>query len=83
MSHGTLAWQAIGWNWRRKAPTSLRRQPMRGLVSLGILLVVLWAVAWLVFKTAGFLIHLLLIVGVIMLIVGLVKRAGRAVSRDT
>jgi hypothetical protein len=55
---------------------------MRGLVSLGILLVVLWAVAWLVFKTAGFFIHLLLIVGAIMLIVGLVKRAGRAVSRD-
>jgi hypothetical protein len=55
---------------------------MRGLVSLGILLVVLWAVAWLVFKVAGLLIHLLLIVGVIMLIVGLVKRAGRAVSRD-
>ena len=63
-------------------PISLRRQAMRGLVSLGILLVILWAVAWLVFKTAGFLIHLLLIVGVIMLIVGLIKRAGRAVSRD-
>jgi len=55
---------------------------MRGLVSLGILLVVLWAVAWLVFKTAGFLIHLVLIVGVIMLIVGLVKRAGRGISRN-
>ncbi|MEZ0336378.1 MAG: DUF5670 family protein [Gemmatimonadales bacterium] len=56
---------------------------MRGLVSLGILLVILWAVAWLVFKTAGLLIHLLLIVGIIMLVLGLVKRAGRAVSRDT
>ena len=55
---------------------------MRGLVSLGILLVVLWLVAWLVFKVAGFFIHLLLIVGIIMLIMGLVKRAGRAVSRD-
>ena len=55
---------------------------MIGLVSLGIRLVVLWAVAWLVFKVAGFLIHLLLIVGIIVLIVGLVKRAGRAVSRD-
>ena len=55
---------------------------MRGLVSLGIVLVVLWAVALLVFKTAGFLIHLLLIVGVIMLILGLIKRAGRAVSRN-
>ena len=53
---------------------------MRGIVALGILLIVVWAVAGLVFKTAGFLIHLLLIVGAIMLIVGLVKRAGRAVS---
>jgi hypothetical protein len=40
-------------------------------------------VAWLVFKTAGLFIHLLLIVGIIMLVLGLVKRAGRAVSRDT
>ena len=55
---------------------------MRGLVSLGVLLVVLWAVAWLVFKTAGFFIHVLLIVGAIMLIMGLVKRAGRGVSRE-
>ena len=46
------------------------------------MLLVLWAVAYLVFKTAGFLIHLLLIVGAIMLIVGVLKRAGRAVSRD-
>jgi predicted anti-sigma-YlaC factor YlaD len=55
---------------------------MKGLVSLGVMLVVLWAVAYLVFKPAGFLIHLLLIIGAIMLVIGLVKRAGRAVSRD-
>ena len=55
---------------------------MKGLVSLGIVLLVLWAVAYLVFKTAGFLIHLLLIVGAIMLVIGLLKRASRAVSRD-
>jgi Family of unknown function (DUF5670) len=55
---------------------------MRGLVSLGVLLLVVWAVAYVVFKTAGFLIHLLLIVGAIMLIAGLLKRASRAVSRD-
>ncbi|HEX2219524.1 MAG TPA: lmo0937 family membrane protein [Gemmatimonadales bacterium] len=55
---------------------------MKGLVSIGIVLLVLWAVAYLVFKTAGFLIHLLLIVGAIMLVMGLLKRAGRAVSRD-
>ncbi|HEY7612739.1 MAG TPA: DUF5670 family protein [Gemmatimonadales bacterium] len=56
---------------------------MRGIVALGILLIVVWAVAGLLFKTAGFLIHLLLIVGAIMLIVGLVKRGSRAISRDT
>jgi hypothetical protein len=47
---------------------------MRGLVSLGILLVIAWAVAFVVFKLAGFVIHLLLIVGAIMLIVGLARR---------
>jgi Family of unknown function (DUF5670) len=55
---------------------------MRGLVGIGILLIVVWIVAGLLFKTAGFLIHLLLIVGAIMLIVGLLKRGARAVSRD-
>jgi hypothetical protein len=47
---------------------------MQGLVSLGIFLVIAWAVAFVVFKVAGFLIHLLLIVGAIMLIVGLARR---------
>ena len=55
---------------------------MRGLVTIGIVLLVLWVVGYLVFKTAGFLIHLLLIAGAIMLVLGLLKRAGRAVSRD-
>lgn len=53
---------------------------MRGLVSLGVVLLVAWVVAYLVFKTAGFLIHVLLIVGAIMLLIGLVKRVGRGVS---
>jgi Family of unknown function (DUF5670) len=47
---------------------------MQGLVSLGILLVIAWVVGFIVFKVAGFLIHLLLIVGAIMLIVGLARR---------
>ena len=47
---------------------------MKGIVSIGIVLVVAWAVALVVFKVAGFLIHLLLIVGAIMLIVGLARR---------
>lgn len=47
---------------------------MKGLVSFGVLLVVIWAVGWLLFKVAGFFIHLLLIVGLIMLIAGFVRR---------
>jgi len=55
---------------------------MQGLVSLGVLLIIAWAVAFVVFKVAGFLIHLLVIVGVIMLLVGFFKRAGRGISSD-
>ena len=36
----------------------------------------LWAAAFVIFKVAGALIHLVLIVGVVMLIMGLVRRAG-------
>ena len=49
---------------------------MKGLVSLGALLVVIWAAAFVIFKVAGFFIHLVLIVGVILLILGLIRRAG-------
>ncbi|MGH7509716.1 MAG: lmo0937 family membrane protein [Gemmatimonadales bacterium] len=56
---------------------------MKGLVSLGILLIVAWAVGFVVFKVAGFLIHLLLIVGAIMLLVGLIKRVSGGVSSST
>jgi hypothetical protein len=47
---------------------------MRGLVSLGILLVVAWIVGLVVFKVAGFLIHVLLLVGAIMLLLALIRR---------
>jgi hypothetical protein len=52
------------------------------MIGLGAVLLVAWVAGFLVFKTAGFLIHLLLIVGAIMLVVGLVKRAGSGVSRN-
>ena len=48
---------------------------MRGtLIGLGILLVIAWVFGYIVFKVAGFLIHLLLVIGAIVLIVGLLKR---------
>lgn len=53
---------------------------MKGLVSLGVVLIIAWLVGLVVFKVAGFLIHLLLIVGAIILIVGLVKRVSGDVS---
>jgi hypothetical protein len=50
---------------------------MRGmLMGLGIVLVMLWVLGFVVFKTAGFLIHLLLVVGAIALISGFVRRAA-------
>lgn len=47
---------------------------MKGLVSIGMLLVVAWIVGLVVFKVAGFLIHVLLLVGALMLVIGLIKR---------
>ena len=47
---------------------------MRGLIPIGIVLLVAWVLGFLVFKVAGFLIHLLVIVGVIMLVAGFFKR---------
>jgi len=49
---------------------------VRGLVPIGILLVVAWVVGFLVFKVAGILIHILIIVGIIMLIVGFFRRVS-------
>lgn len=49
---------------------------MRGLIPIGIVLVIAWALGFVVFKVAGFLIHLLVVVGVILLILGLFKRVS-------
>lgn len=53
---------------------------MLGLIWLGIVLVVLWAVLWLGFHVVGAAIHLLLIVGVVLLVWGLIRRGARAVG---
>jgi hypothetical protein len=55
---------------------------MRGLVPIGILLVIAWVLGFLVFKVAGFLIHLLVIIGIIMLIVGFFRRMGGDVGSE-
>lgn len=50
---------------------------MHPLMGLGAALLVLWALAWLVFKVVGFAVHLLLIAAVILVVWGLVKRGAR------
>jgi hypothetical protein len=55
---------------------------MRGLIPIGILLVIAWILGYLVFKLAGFLIHLLVIVGIIMVIVGFFRRVTGDVPSD-
>jgi uncharacterized protein DUF5670 len=52
---------------------------VKGLVPIGILLVIAWVVGFLVFKVAGILIHLLIIAGIIMLIVGFFRRVSGGV----
>ncbi len=49
---------------------------MRALVPIGILLVIAWVFGFLVFKVAGILIHLLIIAGIVMLIVGFFRRVS-------
>jgi hypothetical protein len=53
---------------------------MHPLLLLGLVLVVLWILAVAAFKVVGFAIHLLLVVAVVMIVWGLVKRGARKVG---
>jgi hypothetical protein len=53
---------------------------MHVLVWLGVVLLVLWAILWLGFKIVGGIVHLLVLLAIIFIIWGLVKRGARAVS---
>jgi hypothetical protein len=48
-------------------------------VYVGIALLILWALLWLAFRVATGLIHLLLIIAVVAVIWGLMRRGARAV----
>lgn len=64
------------------APTSILQEVIVGaLVALGIILIVLWAVLWLGFHIVAGFIHLLIVIGIILLVWGLIKRGARAVDR--
>ncbi|HEX8244871.1 MAG TPA: DUF5670 family protein [Longimicrobium sp.] len=48
---------------------------------MGAVLVVLWLLALLFFKVVDFAIHLLLIAGLVLLVLGFVRRGAAAVRR--
>ena len=53
---------------------------MHPMVWLGVALLVLWVLAWLVFKIVSFAVHVLLIAAVVFLVWGLLKRGARKVG---
>lgn len=54
---------------------------MNVIAWVGIVLLVLWAVLWLGFKIVSGLVHLLVLIGVVLLIWGLMKKGARAVHK--
>ncbi len=53
---------------------------MPALVWTGIALLALWAVLWLGFKIVSGIVHLLVIVGLVLLVWGLLKRGARSLG---
>ena len=54
---------------------------MNGIARIGLMLLVLWAVLWLGFKIVSGIVHLLVIVGIVLLVWGLLKRGANALDR--
>lgn len=56
---------------------------MNPLVTVGVLLLAIWAVLWLGFHVVSGLVHVLVLVAVVMIVWGLVKRGASAISSNT
>jgi len=54
---------------------------MHGFVWIGVALLALWALLWLVFKVVSGIVHVIVLVAVVMIVWGLVKRGAAAVKR--
>ncbi len=55
---------------------------MHPFVWFGIALFVLWALLWLVFHVVSGIVHVIVLVAVVMIVWGLIKRGAAAVTRD-
>jgi len=56
---------------------------VHALVWLGVVLLVLWVILWLGLKIVSGLVHLLIILAVVFIIWGLVKKGARAIGNRT
>lgn len=54
---------------------------MNPFVTLGVLLLAIWAVLWLGFHIVSGAIHLLIVFAIISIVWGLVKKGARAIDR--
>ena len=54
---------------------------MHGFVWIGVALLALWAVLWLVFKVVSGIVHVIVLVAVVLIVWGLVKRGAAVVKR--
>ena len=48
------------------------------LATIGFILIVLWLVGLLAFKTAGFIIHIALVIGLVLIVLHFVRGRGAA-----
>ncbi len=56
---------------------------MHPMVWVGVVVIVLWALAWLAFRIAAAAVHLILVVGLVLLVWGLVRRVGNRIGSRT
>lgn len=56
---------------------------MNPFVTLGVLLLAVWAVLWLGFHVVSGAIHLLVLLAIVFIVWGLVKKGARAIDRAT
>ncbi len=54
---------------------------MHRFVWMGLVLLVVWAMLWLVFKVVSGIVHVLVLAAVVLIVWGLIKRGARAVKR--
>ena len=76
----TLPWERAAADHAIGRPTIFSEEPVHLFAWLGIALVVLWAVLWLGFKIVSGVVHLIVLVGIVLLVWGLMKKGARAVN---